>query len=134
MGINATMCSSQFILYGRVVSVSTRGGLYKKLYKIRQRVFLPREVHYFLALGSDRDKGMLGHLNNRSGVIKIVVIIIIIIKVPRVVSVVVHPSLALLTVDSLTGIVINLGDRPAQQPKPIPSTKFALSLIVLKSC
>ena len=80
MGINATMCSSQFILYGRVVSVSTRGGLNKKLYKIRQRVFLPREVHYFLALGSSRDKGMLGHLNNRSRVIKIVVIII---KVPR---------------------------------------------------
>ena len=78
---------------------------------------------------------MLGHLSNRSRIIKIVVMII---KVPRsgsrVVSVVVHPSSALLTVDSLTGIVINLGDRPAQQPKPIPSTKFALSLIVLKSC
>ena len=76
---------------------------------------------------------MLGYLNSRSRVIKI-----IIIEVPRsssrAVSVVGHPSSALLTVDSLTGIVINLGDRPAQQPKPIPSTKFALSLMVLKNC
>ena len=37
-------------------------------------------------------------------------------------------------VDSSTNIGINLGDRPAQQPKPIPVTKFALSLNIMKAC
>ena len=45
-------------------------------------------------------------------------------------SVVELPSSML--VDSRTTILINLGDRPAQQPKPIPITKFALSLRVVK--